>query len=124
MPKYSTEPPQSRRPSDGGVSVMRLSPELVDSLPGGADASQYGPLNRVSFTVAGLDERSLNWLVEGQTVTFSSDGERMAVVVRRRRVGFVPRRVANRVSSVVSGDSYEAWISEVSHKRVQVTVEW
>lgn len=128
MSKNSRDPVGRRVPSDGAISTADLSPTLRSDViaPGGGAGGGGGiastPTATISFLLEDIDAALLAGLAVGQEVRFVESGRRIAAVgAGGRPIGFVPGRHAKGVREAMA-TAYRAWISELPHKAVRVSV--
>lgn len=120
MSKNSPFPEEKRKSSDGALSVHAIAPMLRR----GDEVAAEDEEGVVSFLLDDVPVSVLDLLAVGQAVAFARERRRLAVVAARRRVGLVPRRYISQVKDAVSTGHYVAWISELPHRSVRVTLKW
>ena len=125
MSKNSRDPVGRRVPTDGAISTAELSPTLrADAVAtGGGGSGSEVPEHGLSFLLADVDESRLAELVVGQEVRFAESGRRIAAVGTGvgAAIGFVPARHIEAVRRATA-TAYRAWISELPHKAVRLSV--
>lgn len=119
MSKNSPFPPNDRRPTDGAISARQLG----EALQSGSLASQIADRDLLSFYLEDIPSEVLSLVIRGQEVRFRRKGNRLAATAGSLVIGFVPRRLAEQVESVVAAGDYSAWVSEVAHRAIQVTLK-
>ena len=127
MSKNSRDPAGRREATDGAISTAELSPTLMaDAVAAGGGSGGGGAAvaeDGLSFLLADVDETRLAGLAVGQEVRFAESGRRVAAVATGvgAAIGFVPAR---RVEAVrrATATAYRAWISELPHKAVRLSV--
>lgn len=119
MGKNSPFPPDDRRPSDGAISVRRIGPALQarsdEPLPDEPDL--------LSFLLDDVPSDVLDFLAVGEEVDFLQQGSRIAVRAAARRIGYVPRPHAGMVEPIIAVGGHTAWVSELPHRAVEVTIK-
>jgi len=122
MSKKSPEPDSNRLPTDGGISAIDLSPMLGGD--GGGGPSDDDTPNQLTFVLADVPSAALRLLTVGEGIVFARRDRRIAAMVERAIVGYVPASYAQRIRGVIENHTYAAWVSDLGHRTVSVTVEW
>jgi hypothetical protein len=127
MSKNSRDPKGRQAPSDGAISTAELPPSLKPPDAGPIEVGGVGGsrAEELSLLLDDVNEAALPGLAVGQAVRFSEAGRRLAARVDAGTlaIGIVPSRHAEAVRRAVAV-AYTAWISELPHKAVRVTVRW
>lgn len=124
MPKYSPEPPHLRRKSDGALSIQHLSPHISSGGSTGISGQTPTSQKRLIFEVVELEDLNIDILSVGQSVNFKSESTRMSITIHKKKIGYVPQKLRGRIKKLIAKYRYTAWISDISDKKVEVTIEW
>ncbi len=118
MGKNSPFRPRDRRSSDGAIAVQGLSPLLKNPQQESPEIEKVLTFELIQVPLGVLDRVSI-----GEAVTFDAEGRRTAAKVSTLLVGFVPSQHRERIATICAG-RYTAWISEIAHRSVWVSVSW
>lgn len=123
MSKNSPEPEGHRLPTDGAIPTVDLSPILGGEVSGGPGGEEDSP-HRMTFMLAEVQSAALRQVLVGQGIDFDCRERRIVALAGQMAVGYVPPSHVRRVRRIMESESYAAWVSDVGHRAVSVTVEW
>ena len=123
MSKNSPKRQGDRLPSDGSVSPLKTSPDILSGGDGGGTSTDEPEPSTLAFALEKVVLSLLPELKPGQAIEFAVESQTAIAATRGgKTIGYVPRNYLNRVKDVISRGGYSAMIETSLHETVRVRV--